>query len=134
MFYFSIWETDLNDYLLISLLSDVVVESDIINEYIDEAWPEKGIQLLPPLNEPLKRSKARLWMDFVGKKCTPPFMQMLLKQDESGQSEAEEALLHGLTTFAADMDPVGPFFLGPELRLRFKRLIHKLPRSRAARF
>lgn len=99
-------------------LSDIVIESGIINEFVEEAWPsaESG-NLLPPLSNPLKRSTARIWVDFVGKKLIPPFYRILQRQEESGQIEAANELVEGLRTFVQEMDSEGPFFLGPQLGL-----------------
>jgi len=97
--------------------SDVVIESGIINEYIEEAWPGKGCSLLPPLTDPLKRSKARIWVDFIGKKLVPPFYRILQRQDEVGQADAVDELLQALKNFASEMDSEGPFFLGDRLGL-----------------
>ena len=99
------------------IFSDIVIESGVINEYIDEAWSSASVFLLPPLSEPFNRSKARIWMDFVGKKLIPPFYRILQRQDEPGQAEAVDELLDGLKTFASEMDSEGPFFLGQQLSL-----------------
>ena len=94
-----------------------MIESGIINEFVDEAWSSESVSLLPPLSEPFNRSKARIWIDFVGKKLIPPFYRILQRQDESGQAEAVDELLEGLKVFAAEMDSEGPFFLGQKLGL-----------------
>ena len=95
--------------------SEVVVESNIINEYIDEAWPQTGVSLLPPLSQPFQRSQARLWVDYVDKKMVPPFVKLMLKQDESEQVEVTENLLATLKTLTDAMHSEGPFFMGDSL-------------------
>jgi len=108
--------------------SEVVIESGVINEFIDEAWTledngEVELALLPPLSQPLQRAKARIWTDFVNKKLVPPFYKILQRQDKAGQEEAAAELLQGLKTFTDAMSTSttaaddGPFFFGPRLGL-----------------
>jgi glutathione S-transferase len=59
-----------NPYGKVPVLEDdagVVYESAIINEYLDEKFPE--IRLLP--SNPLLRSKARIWIDFFNSRVHP---------------------------------------------------------------
>jgi len=91
---------------------EVIIESGIINEFIDEAWPDEDVSLLPPLSQPIKRSHARLWVDFVNKKMVPPFYQLLQRQEKMGQDEATRDLLASLESFTEAMDPERPFLYG----------------------
>jgi len=97
--------------------SDVVIESGIINEYVDEAWPNTKQSLLPPMTKPLERAKARVWVDFINKRLIRPFYQILQSQDEVDQVAAADELRCALKIFAENMDADGPFFLGQELGL-----------------
>ena len=95
----------------------MVIDSSIINEFIDEAWPSKEVSLLPALREPQKRAKARLWVDFVNHKMAPPMYQLLLKQEKAEQRHYAAELTSSLKSFAEAMEPEGPFFMGESLGL-----------------
>lgn len=95
--------------------SDVVIESGIINEYVDEKWNDHGSRYLPPFSKPLERAKARVWLDFVDKKLIPPGMIMLKKPDKGDQEKAAASLIDNLKIFIDGMNSQGPFFDGPDL-------------------
>lgn len=50
-----------------------IVESAIINEYLEEVFPEP--RLLP--SEPAQRALARIWIDFANTRLAPAFTQVL---------------------------------------------------------
>jgi glutathione S-transferase len=58
-------------------------ESAIINEYLEEAFPEPA--LLP--DSPGKRALARIWIDFANTKLVPVFYKMLLEQNPEKQTK-----------------------------------------------
>ena len=58
-----------------------VYESTIINEYLEESFPER--RLLP--DDPSKRANARIWIDFDNTKFVPVFYKLLLAQESSLQ-------------------------------------------------
>ncbi|NBD16360.1 MAG: glutathione S-transferase family protein [Cyanobacteria bacterium] len=58
-------------------------ESAIINEYLDEAFPEPA--LLP--ESPGERALARIWIDFANTKLVPVFYKMLLEQNPEKQTK-----------------------------------------------
>jgi len=58
-------------------------ESAIINEYLDEAFPEPA--LLPA--SPGERALARIWIDFANTKLVPAFYKMLLEQNLEKQTK-----------------------------------------------
>ncbi|OAX79330.1 hypothetical protein ACJ72_06351 [Emergomyces africanus] len=49
-------------------------ESNIINEYLEEAYPDHKPQLLP--TDPIERARARIWIDFVGSRITPNYRKI----------------------------------------------------------
>ncbi len=89
-----------------------VWESAIINEYLDEVFPE------PPLlpKEPGRRALARIWIDYANTRFTPAFGALLRAQNESERTRAQ-AELGEVVGFVereglAKLSGPGPFFLG----------------------
>jgi len=58
-------------------------ESAIINEYLEEAFPE--LPLLP--ESPGERALARIWINFANTKLVPAFYKMLLEQNPEKQTK-----------------------------------------------
>ena len=87
-------------------------ESAVVNEYLDEVFPEPA--LLP--REPARRAVARIWIDYANTRFTSAFGGLLRGSDEAERERSRGALrdaLHfiaheGLGKLAGD----GPFFLG----------------------
>lgn len=69
-------------------------ESTIINEYIEEAFPEPA--LLP--RGAGGRAVARIWIDFANNQFTPAFYKLLLAQDAAIQDQWRQTL-HGHCRF-----------------------------------
>jgi glutathione S-transferase len=71
-----------------------IYESAIINEYLDEVFPE------PPLlpRDPANKAIARIWIDYANTRFVPAFNKFLRGKDaqeqEQGQKEFTEALLY----------------------------------------
>ncbi|MFT3928549.1 MAG: glutathione S-transferase family protein [Myxococcales bacterium] len=86
-------------------------ESAIINEYLDEVFPETA--LLP--REPGERARARILIDYANTRFTPAFGAVLRAQDDSelarASRELREALVFLEEQLARHATP-GPFFLG----------------------
>lgn len=89
----------------------VIWESAVINEYLEEVFPE------PPLlpREPAARATARIWIDFANSRMVPHVYKMMLRQDVAGQ----ELHRQRLTEAALFMEVQGlrklsdgPFWLG----------------------
>ncbi|MDQ7010189.1 MAG: glutathione S-transferase family protein [Mariprofundaceae bacterium] len=86
-----------------------VYESAIINEYLEEVFPEPA--LMP--RSPELRATARLWIDFCNTRFIPPFYKLLLEQNEKAQRKWKEKLTdellfaerEGLGVFAGDYWP-----------------------------
>lgn len=72
----------------------IIYESAIINEYLDEVFPE------PPLlpKNPAEKAIARIWIDYANTRFVPAFNKFLRGKDtaerEQGQKEFTEALLY----------------------------------------
>jgi glutathione S-transferase len=61
---------ELNPYAKVPVLvdnGDVIYESAIVNEYLEEKYP--AVRLLP--TDPLKRAKVRIWVDFFNTRIHP---------------------------------------------------------------
>ncbi|MBN3881376.1 MULTISPECIES: glutathione S-transferase family protein [unclassified Nostoc] len=71
-----------------------IYESAIINEYLDEVFPE------PPLlpRDPANKAIARIWIDYANTRLVPAFNKFLRGKDsqeqEQGRKEFTEALLY----------------------------------------
>jgi glutathione S-transferase len=89
----------------------VLWESAVINEYLDEVFPD------PPLlpRDAVARATARVWIDFANNRMVPHVYKMMLRQDAEGQalhkSRLTEAVIfmehEGLRKLSS-----GPFWLG----------------------
>jgi glutathione S-transferase len=65
-----------------------VWESAIINEYLDEVFPN------PPLlpSNPIDKAQARIWIDFANTRLIPAFSDILRSPDSQKQAEATRSL------------------------------------------
>jgi len=90
---------------------EVVIESGIINEYIDETWPDKN-PLYPPLSEPMTRARTRISLDFMGKKIIPPFITLHRSKDAGEKDAAIESLSSAIEEFFHGASTEGPFYYG----------------------
>ena len=94
-----------------------ISESVIINEYLDETFPE------PPLlpKEPLMRARARFWVDFANARLFATTASLLYgahRQDRSPALQQIADALGFIETEALTKSPGdGPYWLGPQLSL-----------------
>ncbi len=93
-----------------------VYESAIINEYLNEAFPE------PPMMPatPAGRAQARIWIDYDNVKFVPAFYKVLLAKDESRRQELADTLVESLRfmeTQALAKRNGGPYWLGDSCSL-----------------
>ena len=93
-----------------------VYESTIINEYLEESFPER--RLLP--DDPSKRANARIWIDFDNTKFVPVFYKLLLAQESSLQKilvaqMAERLVFLDQEGFSSASK--GPYWFGQKLSL-----------------
>ena len=91
-------------------------ESTVICEFLEDAYPDHGIELLP--RDPYVRARMRIWVDFVGTRIIPAFHRFLQFQpgqqgDKTIQNVRAE-FLDTLQQFSEAVDSNGPFFLGNE--------------------
>ncbi len=93
-----------------------VYESAIINEYIDEAFPEPS--LMP--SDPAGRAIARIWIDYDNVKFVPAFYRVLLAEtDDKRQEQTNEILncLRFMETQALAKRAGGPYWMGGDVTL-----------------
>ena len=94
-----------------------IYESAIINEYLDEFFPE------PPLlpREPGAKAIARIWIDYANTRFVPAFSKLLRGKDtqeqEQGRREFLEALLYLDQEGLGKRSGNGPYWLGDTLSL-----------------
>lgn len=96
---------------------DVVWESAIINEYLEELYPH------PPMmpKEPGRRALARLWIDFANVKLLPTWYRVFLEQDRERRAELAEQLQDHFRFMEFEgfrkTSQGGPFWMGKQVGL-----------------
>jgi len=89
-----------------------IIESAIVNEYLDEVFPEPA--LLP--KDPGTRATARIWIDYANTRFVPAWGALLRGKTDAERETARSALLeslayvetHGLEKSSGD----GPYWFG----------------------
>ncbi|MEH2091906.1 glutathione S-transferase family protein [Nostoc sp.] len=94
-----------------------IYESAIINEYLEEVFPEPA--LLP--HDPGAKAIARIWIDYANTRFVPAFNKFLRGKDaqEQGQGQREflESLLYIEQEGLGKLSGNGPYWLGEQLSL-----------------
>lgn len=127
------WWKELSPHGKVPLLrhnGDIVYESRIINEYLEEVFPE------PPLlpKDLMRRAKARIWIDYADTYLLPALHKLIADSgDEEKQAENKKVvsekflfLEHEGLRKLGD----GPFFLGEDISLvdlQFMPFIERFP-------
>lgn len=91
-----------------------VWESAIINEYLDEVFPE------PPLfpADPAQKAQARIWIDFANTKFINAFYKMLLIQDPQKQEKWKQLFVeHIYFLERAAFSQADPYWSGKQVSL-----------------
>lgn len=94
-----------------------IYESAIINEYLDEVFPE------PPLlpSEPGARAIARIWIDYANTRFVPAFSKLLrgktTQEQEQGRQELQESLLYIEQEGLGQLSGEGSYWFGNSLSL-----------------
>ena len=113
------WWSELSPYGNVPLLrygDDVIYESAIINQYLDELFPD------PPLMpaEPGPRARARIWMDYCDSRFGPACYGLITAKDESARNDKREALsdcLRFMENEGMAGSGGGPFWMGETVSL-----------------
>lgn len=90
-------------------------ESNVINEYLDEVYPEPA--LLPPT--PHTRGRSRVWMDFANASLFPAFKQVHVGATEEARAKAWAELEIALARLEAEARraQLGPYWFGTQATL-----------------
>jgi glutathione S-transferase len=88
-------------------------ESLVLNEFLEDAYPQYAQHLLP--EDPYERARARIWIDHISKSFLPWFMRLLQYQDPEKQQEALKEVQKSLSALSAQRK--GPFFFGYDFSL-----------------
>lgn len=89
------WFLEISPYGKVPVLRHggaVVFESAVINEYLEEVFPERP--LLP--RDPVRRAHARIWIDFANVRFTPHVYKLMLAQEADAQAFQAERLTNAL--------------------------------------
>ena len=97
-------------------------ESNVVLEYLEEAYPDRSPRLLP--EDPYERARARIWVDSVTSRVISAFHRFLQYQPSSADEDAvaeldrhRQEFLGLLKQWARELHPEGPFFLGDQISL-----------------
>nr|XP_043621524.1 probable glutathione S-transferase parC [Erigeron canadensis] len=86
-----------------------VCESNIIVQYIDEAWNDKSPSLLP--SDPYLRAQARFWADFVDKKIYEGGKKIWMTSKEDDQEVAKKEFVDSLKVLEGQLGDK-PYLIG----------------------
>jgi len=95
--------------------SKPLYESNVVCEFLEEAYPDHSPHLLP--SDPYERARTRIWADYCTSRIIPAFHRFLQFQplsDKEGLKEKQTEFLNHLQEFTSEMNESGPFFLGSE--------------------
>jgi glutathione S-transferase len=114
------WFSQISPYGKVPVIkheNNCIWESAIINEYLDEAFPEPS--LFP--HSPGQRALARIWIDFANTKLVPVFYKILLEQDrdkqEKWKANFQDHLQFMETEGIQKLSANGDYWLGNDLSL-----------------
>ena len=113
------WFNEVSPYSKVPVVKigdDVVYESAIINEFIDETYPE------PPMmpRDPVARAKARIWIDYCNNVWVEDSYELLFAKDPAKQAELRDKVEDQLRKIEFDgMRQLsdGPYWLGEDVSL-----------------
>lgn len=114
------WFLEVSPYGKVPVINhenNCIWESAIINEYLDEAFP--NFPLMP--NQARDRAFARIWIDFANTKLVPTFYKMLLEQNLEKQEKYKKQFLEHLQFMEEEgikkLSDNGKYWLGNQLSL-----------------
>jgi glutathione S-transferase len=114
------WFAEVSPYSKVPVVrrgEDLVWESSVINEYLEELYPH------PPLmpKEPGRRALARIWIDFANVKLLPTWYRVFLEQDKARRAELADRLTEYFRFMEFEgfrkTSQGGPFWMGKQIGL-----------------
>ncbi|POS73603.1 glutathione S-transferase [Diaporthe helianthi] len=93
-----------------------LIESGVICDYLDETFPDVPLY---PRDDPFRKAKLRVSIDYVTSRIIPAFHRFLQHTPEKPYTidEIRREFLSTLVTWIKDADPEGPFFAGRALSM-----------------
>lgn len=94
----------------------VIFESSVINEYLEDVFPQK--HLLP--DDPAAKAQARIWIDFANVRFIPHVYKLMLAQDLVRQKIHKKKLIDALLMIEHEglgKLSDGPYWLGEKVSL-----------------
>ncbi|KAK9897987.1 glutathione-S-transferase [Cystobasidium minutum MCA 4210] len=86
-------------------------ESQVILEFLEDAYPDKGPKLRP--EDPYLRARMRLTIDHISKNIIPAFFRLLQAQEDDKRDEARNDLVNALDKFGKEVK--GPYWAGEDI-------------------
>ncbi|KAJ0591273.1 putative glutathione transferase [Helianthus annuus] len=104
-----------------------VCESNIIVQYIDEAWhDDKSPSLLP--SDPYLRAQARFWADFVDKKVYESARKIWMTEGEEDRQVAKKELIEVLKVLEGQLGEK-PYLVGKSRTDSVQRVVPYVERD-----
>jgi len=114
------WFRQLSPYGKVPLLRHGeirIFETAIINEYLEETFPDPPLMPVPPA----LRAHVRIWIDYCNTQFIPTFYRLLLSQDRDEQHHLRKRLLGHLECIEHEglvhTGSKGPYWLGEKFGL-----------------
>ena len=114
------WFSTISPYGKVPVLRHAGVtvhESSIINQYLDEAFPQPA--LMP--GSPALRAQARIWMDYCETRFLPAVHKLMSEVDDAGKrainNEKLSEILRHIEHEGLRKSGAGPWFFGPQFSL-----------------
>ena len=127
------WWADLSPYGKVPLLKhgdNVIYESAIVNEYLDEVFPD------PPLmpEDALGRAQARVWIDYCDSRFMSACHQLIQDRQDPDKQQGNRDKLREVFRFMENEGlrklSDGPFWMGEQLTLvdiQFAPFVERFP-------
>lgn len=91
----------------------VVYESEIVNEYLEQKYSERGEGLMP--TSAASSARVRLWNQHLNGKLVPALFTYLMNKDEDTDDAKRDALEDALQYYEDHLE--GPFLVGEQFTL-----------------
>ena len=127
------WWAELSPYGKVPLLKHrdgIVYESAIINEYLDEVFPDTP--LMPA--DPLQRAQTRIWIDYCDTRFMPACHQLIQDRKDPDKQVENRAKLREVLTFMEQEGlrklGNGPYWMGTQFTLadvQFAPFVERFP-------